>query len=290
MALWHDCVFSKFDHNCPGSVMVETEQTDPLHWESAGQYLRGELQNSKLIPAFEMAAREFYDERVDLSYWASDEDFERSFNSKPDGTEGASIMDYFRFLRFVIVSNVLMTIWCFIGWIPHVQNARPKLDKEGLGPSTSTYDHISELLFLSSYQPSSDSTWLAMVILGSITMILSGPLYLLHFKYLSREEEHKYMEDKIERTNRNGHIETDAAKTRLSRTILSYVMLVVICLVPIGINYSLLYVANHKALKVIPPCLKYSYRRPIDCNGIKPASSQLRERTLAVKRRRLLSS
>ncbi len=208
---------------------------------------------SKLMLDFENARREFYDERVDLSYWASDAEFENSFNSKPDGTEGASVMDYFRFLRFVIVSNALMTIWCFIGWIPHVQNAQPKLDKEGLGSSSSTYSYMSELLFLSSYQPSSDGAWVAMVVLGTMTMIFSGPLYFLYSNHKSNEEGHKYMEDKIDRMNKKGHVVTDEATTRFTRRILSYVMLVVICLVPIGINYSLLYVANHKALKVIPP-------------------------------------
>jgi hypothetical protein len=161
-------------------------------------------------------------------------------------------LDYFRFLRVVIVSNLLMTIWCFIGWIPHVQNARPRFDKEGLGPTSSTYNHLSELLFLSSYQPSSDSAWLAMVILGTITMIFSGPMYLLYSRHVYSEEGNKLMNDKIERTNKEGHVVIEEPITRFTRRLLSYAMLVVICLVPIGINYSLLYVANHKALKVLP--------------------------------------
>ena len=198
----------------------------------------------------ETAQNEFSDTRKSVPFWYStDEEFSKAFNSQPAGTEGESIIEYFHFLLFVIFTNFLMTIWCFIGWIPHVQTALPLLDMEGMGTESGTYNDLTELLFLSSYQPSSDNVWVAMVVLGTITMIVSALMHAAaQFRKYARDTE-----------NANQDIITDIIEypNQLKdsigspyRLIASYAGLFIICLVPIGINYGLLYVANHNSLKV----------------------------------------
>ena len=64
-----------------------------------------------------------------------------------------------------------------VGWLPHVTTTLPKVQSEGFGVGFGSFYDLSEVLFLSTYQPSSDNYWVAMVVLGSVTMIVSGPAY-----------------------------------------------------------------------------------------------------------------
>lgn len=198
---------------------------------------------------------EYYDNRASLKLWSSDAEIANSFNSKPAGKEGKSIIRYFQFVRYVIFCNFLVSVWCFIGWIPHVQTARPMIEKEGMGLSSATYSDLSELMFLSTYQPSSDKVWTAMVVLGTITMMLSGPVHFLILHFWNAPPSEQYAENaKNSEEFVNDEIEyPDALQYPVgsaARRVASYLILVVICFVPIGINYGLLYVASHKALKV----------------------------------------
>jgi hypothetical protein len=227
--------------------LIETLKNNPM----------GENMNNKDLKYLKDARDEFKDERSALGFWtASDEEVEKSFNSKPHGTEGKYIMNYFNFLRYVIASNLVMTIWCFIGWIPHVRNTRPMFEKEGLGSASTSVD----LLFLSSYQPSSDKLWLAMAVLGTITMTFSGPVYMLFFIKKKdhdlheddnlTEKERDDIEAEMDKIQRPGSDGNGDSNSKTSRVILSYVVLVVLCFIPIGINFALLYVASNRSLKV----------------------------------------
>jgi hypothetical protein len=196
------------------------------------------------------ARTEYYDDRIDLSLLSSDVDFKKSFNSKPDGEEGTYIMQYFNFLRFIIFSNFVMTMWCFIGWIPHVQNARPLMDKEGLGEMTDSTSAV-DLLFLSSYQPSSDKYWIAMMVLGTTWMMCTGSLYMLVCRVYFSEEQDSAVNDQTNHRNEiSDIIHPDLPNPSSHRIVATYLVLTLICLIPIGINYGLLYEVNRKNLKV----------------------------------------
>jgi hypothetical protein len=142
------------------------------------------------------------------------------------------------------------------------------LDREGLGSGSS---NTVELLFLASYQPSSDNLWQAMVTLGTITMVFSGPVYicLLKLKKVKSSRAKAGNNNSTEGSNAekensvyehhdliNSKSRNDEEKvSRHTRIIISYLVLAVMCLIPIGINFGLLFVANHRSLKVqFLPC------------------------------------
>jgi hypothetical protein len=152
----------------------------------------------------------------------------------------------------LIACNFLVSIWCFIGWIPHVLKTRPLLDKEGMGWGSSTYGDLSELMFLSTYQPSSDNFWVAMVVLGTVTMMMSGPLQFTvsqNCKPSQRFEEFAESAESLADTDRIAYHDKKTIVGSLKKKVQTYIILVVICCIPIGVNYGLLYVASHKALK-----------------------------------------
>jgi hypothetical protein len=196
------------------------------------------------------ARTEFYDDRIDLSLLSSDVEFEKSFNSKPDGEEGTYIMQYFKFLKFIIFSNFVMTMWSFIGWIPHVQNARPLMDKEGIVDVTDSTSAV-DLLFLSSYQPTSDKYWIAMMVLGTIWMMCTGSLYMLACRVYFSVDQNCEVNDQTNHKNEISDImNPDIPEPKSHRIVATYLVLTMICLIPIGINYGLLYEVNRKNLKV----------------------------------------
>jgi hypothetical protein len=197
---------------------------------------------------------EYHDCRPDLSvWWCKDLDYVHAFSSKPAGKEGESIIEYFLFVRYVTACNFIVSIWCFIGWIPHVLKTRPLLDKEGMGWGSSTYGDLSELMFLSTYQPSSDNFWVAMVVLGTVTMMMSGPLQFTvsqNCKPSQGFEEFAESAESLADTDRIAYHDKKTIVGSLKKKVQTYIILVVICCIPIGVNYGLLYVASHKALKV----------------------------------------
>jgi hypothetical protein len=247
-----------FQHRClttaPPPIDVESAIHDELdlglvqgfcdEWNRDHRHMGSEWKNLR------DARTEYYDDRIDLTLFSSDDEFENSFNSKPDGDEGKSIMQYFNFLRFIILSNFVMTIWCFIGWIPHMQNARPLMDKEGLGELTDSTSAV-DLLFLSSYQPSSDQYWLTMMVLGTIWMTFSGFLYMLVDRMFFSEEEYSTANDQTANEKKTSDIiHPDNPPVASHRIVTTYLVLALLCLIPIGINYGLLYELNRKNLKV----------------------------------------
>jgi hypothetical protein len=183
-----------------------------------------------------------------------------------------------------------MTIWCFIGWIPHVQKTLPMMDREGLG--SKSLSNSVELLFLSSYQPSSDKLWQAMVILGTITMMFSGPAYILLLKFTEAKSKNPADEmsgetgDKSENIDHDDMIspgnekyDGDSGVSRPTRILISYLVLALLCLIPIGINFGLLYVANHRTLKVMLPLPSPSAASMQEAaNATAPLAGQVLER------------
>ena len=213
----------------------------------------------------EDAIREYQDRRKSLSIFCSQDELEAAFN-RPKGREGCQIRQYFMFLRAVIVNNIVMSIWALIGWLPHIFNIIPRLQqagKWGIQDGGSTFDDATDILFLSSYQPSSDTTWTAMIVLGSLTMTLSGPLYyLLNLRQsdfgisskivssLEDDDEESY-DGNVRMDDRSPYFAAYSRRPgqRRLRRVLSYLAFAVVCGVPIGINYGLLYVANHLSLQ-----------------------------------------
>jgi hypothetical protein len=218
---------------------------------------------SQLSPDEQMECKRAEEEYVDIRkklnpFFCSREEFEKSFN-QPNGQEGAHVTNYFDFLVFIILNNFVMSIWALIGWIPHIRNIMPRLDRAGrasLQTDGSTYNQPVEVMFLSTYQPSSDDVWTAMVVLGSLTMLSSGPLY---YFLLARSADQLNSVKPDDSTSQDGisiddrTMYYDEYKTREGnrkvRRMVSYACFVIVCLVPAGINYGLLYVANHRALQ-----------------------------------------
>jgi hypothetical protein len=88
------------------------------------------------------------------------------------------VTQYFNFIKAIIINNVLMTIWSVLGWAPHAVNVWGRLHADGVGAVNALgRTGAAEILFLSSYQPSSDAAWDSMMYLGTATMFLTGPIY-----------------------------------------------------------------------------------------------------------------
>ena len=102
---------------------------------------------------------------------------------------------FHNFVRFVAVTNVVFFLVSLIAWVRHLRATFPRLHAAGLG-----WRHSSELVgsqllnvfFLSSFQPSSDPYWEAMVSTACAFSLLTGPIYfcvsLWIFKDASREQ------------------------------------------------------------------------------------------------------
>ena len=92
-------------------------------------------------------------------------------------------------------------------------------------------------------------------------MIFSGPTYMLWQYFGTKRRKTSPTHHHVHHgTEKRDIIDPEKEETvedqnrRSVRIIASYLVLAVICLIPIGINYGLLYVANHKALKVLRKC------------------------------------
>ncbi len=68
-----------------------------------------------------------------ISFWSSRKEMEKFFDSPAGevgghpGDEGLQIVQYFNCLNFIQIQNVVMSVWCLIGWIPHAVNVWDKL-------------------------------------------------------------------------------------------------------------------------------------------------------------------
>ena len=57
----------------------------------------------------------FTEEPKKISFWSSRSEMGKYFNSK-GGDQGKQIVQYFNCLNFVQCQNVVMTMWCVLGW------------------------------------------------------------------------------------------------------------------------------------------------------------------------------
>jgi hypothetical protein len=97
------------------------------------------------------------------------------------------VVQYFNFLKVIIVNNVLMTVWSLLCWVPHAINVWGRLRADGVGDVQAIgRAGAAEILFLSSFQPSSDAAWDLMMYLGTATMFLTGPIYYVVAKRLAQ--------------------------------------------------------------------------------------------------------
>ncbi len=85
---------------------------------------------------------------------------------------------YFNFLKFILANNILMTIWSLLGWVPHAINVWGRLRADGVEDIRALgRSGAAEIMFLSSFQPSSDKMFDLMMYLGIATMLATGPCY-----------------------------------------------------------------------------------------------------------------
>ena len=151
---------------------------------------------------------------------------------------GPQIRQYFNFLRFIILTNLVFFLLTLISFVPHVSKTTDMLKTVGasLGQGSSTSTSKLDILFLSSYQPSSDGAWTAMVALCSILSFLTGPMYILASTYIFKDyigasERNLSAEDDVIEDNRD---QTAGYNLRL---IINYLLFCVCCGVPALIMY-----------------------------------------------------
>ncbi len=90
------------------------------------------------------------------------------------------VTQYFNFMNAVVINNVLMSVWTLVGWVPHAINVWGRLRSDGVQDVQALgRTGAAEIMFLSSFQPSSDSMFDIMMYMGIITMFLTGPIYYL---------------------------------------------------------------------------------------------------------------
>jgi hypothetical protein len=88
------------------------------------------------------------------------------------------VTQYFNFINAVVVNNVLMSVWSLVGWVPHAFNVWERLRSDGVEDVRALgRTGAAEIMFLSSFQPSSDKMFDFMMYLGIVTMFLTGPIY-----------------------------------------------------------------------------------------------------------------
>jgi hypothetical protein len=90
------------------------------------------------------------------------------------------VTQYFNFLIFLLANNFLMTTWSLVGWVPHAINVWRRLRADGVEDLRALgRSGAAEIMFLSSFQPSSDKMFDLMMYLGIATMLVTGPCYYI---------------------------------------------------------------------------------------------------------------
>jgi len=170
---------------------------------------------------------------TDVSVFCSDEELGKVY--------GPQITQYFNFLKFIIFTNFVFFLISLISFVPHALNTGDRLKSVNAGfLQTGTSTSELDLLFLASYQPSSDGSWSAMMALASLLSFATGPLYLLAstfiFKdYIGATERDIAAEDDVIPENKE---ETTGYTIRL---ILHYPLFIICCCIPGVIMYFVLF-------------------------------------------------
>ena len=191
--------------------------------------------------------------RQRLSFLSSSSELWESFNDRCD--EGKQVKQYFNFLNFVLANNLLMAVWSLVAWLPHASNVLGRMEKEGVG---STYglgrSGVADVLFLSSFQPSSDRYLELMIVLATLTMFLTAPAYYLVAKRYFDDEQHEPDPGgAVHEDDRTPHFDpaypSGGLPGRRRRLVASYLVFIIVCGVPAGVDYGLAFDLTHRKLK-----------------------------------------
>ena len=171
----------------------------------------------------------------EVSFFCSRDELEEAY--------GKPVTQYFNFLNFVIVSNLILFLFSLIGFVPHVSNASPKLSDAGFGFLNASSISSLDLLFLSSFQPSTDGPWVTMMVLVTIFTFILGPVYFytstLFFRdYVQNAEASTTPED--DKIHYDG-LEKEVSFGFKQRMIISYSIFVLMCACPLAIMYAVLF-------------------------------------------------
>uniref|UniRef100_A0A7S0H799 WW domain-containing protein n=1 Tax=Hanusia phi TaxID=3032 RepID=A0A7S0H799_9CRYP len=219
------------------SIMSFTQPAYELEIDRNVQVLKYNQNGNPYIAFQDTQANLASNEHVkkQVSFFCSRDELEESY--------GKPVIQYFNFLNFVIVSNVILFAFSLIGFIPHVKNASPKLSDSGFGfLNTSTISSL-DLLFLSTFQPSTDGAWVSMMVLVTIFMFLIGPMYFytstLFFRdYVKNAEASTSADD--DKISYDG-LEKEVSFGFKQRMIISYAVFVLMCACPLAIMYAVLF-------------------------------------------------
>jgi hypothetical protein len=97
---------------------------------------------------------------------------------------GEAVGQYAAFQLYLLCVNVVLVLIALVAFVPHAVDTGPKLRKSGqAGPSVDTIDQLLDVFFLSSFQPSHDGYWTAMMSLSYAVAFASGPLYFVLCRY-----------------------------------------------------------------------------------------------------------
>jgi hypothetical protein len=182
----------------------------------------------------------------DVSIFCSTEELKKFY--------GAPISQYFNFLYFICVTNFIFFCISLIGFVPHAQktNAMMKSVNAGFLASGTSMAEL-DILFLSSFQPSTDGSWTAMMTLGVIFSFLYGPLYFLASTYWFRDHEHAAEDDPTQQRSSEEQKDDEKADEIEEnrdeevkrgygwRLALHYPLFILCCFLPGGVMYLVLF-------------------------------------------------
>lgn len=165
---------------------------------------------------------------------------------------GMPVIQYFNFVKFTVATNLIVFLITLIGFLPHLNNAGPKLYNEGIGFMQSTSISSVDLLFLSSVQPSSDPTWITMIALTVVVSFMAPFVYLSvatkYFKDFEKTQdmEELYNKSQADRIIRDKELDPSWAIYRL---IFSYFIFILCLGAPMLIMWALLNPALYPVLQ-----------------------------------------
>ncbi len=100
------------------------------------------------------------------------------------------MLQYFNFLNVIQANNAAMCACALASWLPHAANVAGRMADEGVGPHLGLgRAGMADVLFLSSYQPSSDGRLDLTLLLGTAVMLATGPAYYLVAKRVLKDEQ-----------------------------------------------------------------------------------------------------
>jgi hypothetical protein len=193
--------------------------------------------------------------RMGLSFFSSRTELCESFNRGQN--EGKQVLQYFNFLNVIQVNNVIMCACALASWLPHAANVMSRMADEGVASHMGLgRAGMADVLFLSSYQPSSDGLLDLTLLLGTAVMFATAPVYYLLAKRVLRDEQADDDGDArtVDEADRTPHYDPHYQDSggepprRVLRAV-SYGLFVAVCAVPAGVDYGLAFDLSHRKLK-----------------------------------------